>query len=290
MPPLMPSEPAISTALNDILIMIVRDFVLSWYKDISSSPTFPVAVSSVLHQSIENLLHRAEDVDLASLLIKRILPKITTHVENFQQSEVALRGAGLERKLTQSQELDILLASRYATKAGGKLHVAVENLSTSFTKQAEEEHLRSLVDKVLPYVLPGAEAESTAVKIVVREIVASSVLYPVMDMVGDPDFWNRLIDQVAGAAIHQQKLISRVRNVLEAQSPRTQKLSSAAVGTGETITIRTDVRQFESFLRSINRCSSLLDARRLKNDIVGEIRRTRLLLGRSTSTVCFCQA
>ena len=47
----------------------------------------------------------------------------------------------------------------------------------------------------------------------------------------------------------------------------------------ETITIRTDIRQFESFLRSINRCSSLLDARRLKNDIVGEIRRTRMLLG-----------
>jgi len=49
----------------------------------------------------------------------------------------------------------------------------------------------------------------------------------------------------------------------------------------ERITIRTDARQFESFLRSINRCSSLLDARRLKNDITGEIRRTRLLLGMS---------
>jgi sorting nexin-25 len=46
----------------------------------------------------------------------------------------------------------------------------------------------------------------------------------------------------------------------------------------ERITIRTNPRQFESFLRSITRCSSLLDARRLKNDIVGEIRRTRLLL------------
>ena len=32
-----------------------------------------------------------------------------------------------------------------------------------------------------------------------------------------------------------------------------------------------DARQFESFLRSIGRCASLLDARRLKNDIVGEV-------------------
>lgn len=49
--------------------------------------------------------------------------------------------------------------------------------------------------------------------------------------------------------------------------------------TTDRITMRTDARHFESFLRSISRCSSLLDARRLKNDIMGEIRRTRALLG-----------
>lgn len=78
-----------------------------------------------------------------------------------------------------------------------------------------------------------------------------------------------------------RKLISKVRNVLEAQSPRHKNRVPDTLITpiAETITIRTDMRQFESFLRSINRTSSLLDARRLKNDVVGEIRRTRLLLG-----------
>jgi hypothetical protein len=81
-----------------------------------------------------------------------------------------------------------------------------------------------------------------------------------------------------------RKLISKVRNVLEAQSPRINARLSTVTSlpvTTELITIHTDVRQFESFLRSINRCSSLLDARRLKNDVVGEIRRTRLSLGNS---------
>jgi len=73
---------------------------------------------------------------------------------------------------------------------------------------------------------------------------------------------------------------------LEAQIPATPNPQVPATRTPatEAITIRTDARQFESFLKSINRCASLLDARRLKNDIVGEIRRTRMLLG----TVCFC--
>ncbi|KAF7347585.1 hypothetical protein MVEN_01515200 [Mycena venus] len=281
-PPLVPNAPALSGAINDILIMIVRDFVLVWYKEISASPSFPMAVSSVLHKSLENLLDRAAGIDLAELIVKRILPKVTAHVEQFRQSEVALRGAGLERRLTQSEELDLLLASRYTSKGGSKLHPSVDNLSTTFTKQTEETHLRQLVEKALPFVLPEKEGQSRVLKLVVREIVACAVLYPVMEMVSDPDFWNKAIDQVAGAAIHEQKLITKVRNVLEAQSPRpNHRLSSAPVAAGpttETITIRTDARQFESFLRSINRCSSLLDARRLKNDVVGEIRRTRILL------------
>ncbi|KAG5638384.1 hypothetical protein H0H81_000280 [Sphagnurus paluster] len=224
-----------------------------------------MAVSSVLHESLERVLDRAAAIDISALVVKRILPRITAHVEQFRQSEVALRGAGLERKLTQSEELDLLLASRYSGK-GGKLHPAIENLSTTFTKQTEEIHLRRLLEKTLPYILPEMESKSRAFKLVVREIAVCTVLQPVMDMVSDPDYWNRTIDQV-------------VRNVLEAQSPRPQpRLSAAAPLAAELITIRTDARQFESFLRSISRCSSLLDARRLKNDVVGEIRRTRILL------------
>ncbi|KAI0800642.1 PhoX domain-containing protein [Fomes fomentarius] len=285
LPPIYPDTPVVSAAINDILILIVRDFVLVWYKEISSSPSFPTAVSSTLHASMERLLAKALTLDLPALVVKRILPKVTSHIEQFRQSEVALRGAGLERKLTQSEELDLLLASRYAARGGGKLHPAVENLSSTFTKQSEEHHLRDLVDKALPHILPEKEAQSRAVKIVVREIVACAVLYPITEMLSDPDFWNRMIDQVAGAAIRQQRLISKVRNILEAQLPTPQApLSDAPPSTTEKITIRTDPKQFESFLRSINRCSSLLDARRLRNDIMGEIRRTRTLLANNANS------
>ena len=194
--PLYPDSAAISAAINDIIALIVRDFVLSWYHEVSTSQSFPTAVSATMHSSIQRLLTRAETLDLPALVVKRIMPKVTAHIENFRQSEVALRGAGLERRLTQSEELDLLLASRYASRGGGKLHPAVDNLSSTFTKQTEENHLRGLVDNALPYILPDKEARSECVKIVVREIVACSVLYPVVDMLSDPDFWNRSINQV----------------------------------------------------------------------------------------------
>ncbi|KAF8587012.1 hypothetical protein K439DRAFT_1631139 [Ramaria rubella] len=279
LPPLTPFYPMLSSSLNEILIMIVRDFVLVWYTKLSSSPSFPAAVSTTLHSSLDSFLGRVSTLDLPSLVVHRILPKVTTHVEQFRNSEVALRGAGLERHLTESVELDMLLAGRYAGPRG-KLHPAVENLASAVTKQTEEAHLRGLIDKALPFVLPPDAIASKAVRIVVREIVACAVLGPVMDMLADPDFWNRAVDQLAGEAIRQQKLISKVRRILETQGPESRIRPSGASGVSqsEAINLRTDPRRFESFLRSISRCDSLLDARRLKNDIVGEVRRTRALL------------
>lgn len=69
--------------------------------------------------------------------------------------------------------------------------------------------------------------------------------------------------------------------MLESQSPAPARVreSRSKVPQSDVITLRTDPRHFESFLRSIARYDSLLDVRRLKNDVVGEIRRTRALLG-----------
>ena len=195
LPPLYPDYPLVSASVNEMLIMIVRDFVLTWYRELSASPSFPTAVSESLHSSIEILLKRIENTDLASLIVRRILPKLTAHVDQFRYSETVLRGAGLERHLTQSEELDLLLASRYVSQ-GGSLHPAVDNLSTTFTRQAEESHLKALVESALPLLLPPKDANSRAVRIVVREIVACTVLAPITDLLSDPDFWNRAIDQL----------------------------------------------------------------------------------------------
>ena len=89
----------------------------------------------------------------------------------------------------------MLLASRYVGK-GERLHPAVDNLSSTFTKQNEEMHLKGIVERILPYILPENEARSKVLKIAVREVVACTLLYPIMDMVTDPDFWNRTIEQV----------------------------------------------------------------------------------------------
>ncbi|KAG8875090.1 Intermediate filament protein [Tulasnella sp. 331] len=284
-PPLYLPSPQISAILNEIIGLVIRHFVLPWYTGISPMPAFPAALDASIHEALQRVIDRLEGLDLPALIVHRILPKITSHVEKFRQSETALRGVGVERHLTQSDELDLLLASRYAGK-DGKLHPAVENLASNVTKHTEQAHLRALVEKVLPLVVPEKEIQSKAVAIVARELVACVILSPIADMIADPDFWNKMVDQTAGAAIRQQKLISKVRNILDSQlgtsgsARHNRSISSSLpnIHRTEDITSRTGARHFESFVQSINKCNSLLDARRLKNDIIGEIRRTRILL------------
>lgn len=193
LPALVPSYPRVSTALNGLLTWIVRDFVWVWYRAISSHAAFPSTVERTIHASLSALAVRTEKLDLPALVVRRVLPLITAHVEHFRQSEVALRGTGLERHLTHSDELDLLLASRYAGR--GKLHPAVDNLASMVTKQGEDAHMRRLVDRALPLLVPQAELQSPAVRIVAREIVACAVFGPIVEMLSDPDFWNRIIDQ-----------------------------------------------------------------------------------------------
>ncbi|QRV97765.1 sorting nexin-12 [Ceratobasidium sp. AG-Ba] len=293
LPPIKQCSPDTSALAHEILNLIVRDFVLAWYSKLSDSPAFPNALRRTINETLQNVITRAIQLDLPTLVVRRVLPKITAHVEKFRQSEESLRGAALERRVSDSDELDILLASRYIGK--GKLHPAVANLSSLATRPTEDLYLRNLFDKVLPLVLPPADAQSRSVCIVAREILGCAILRPIIDMMSDPDFWNQAIDKVASAAIREQKLVTKIRHMLENQLPKStpstrttsalpSTLKSSKGGSkSEDINSRTDPKRFAMFLQSINRCESLLDARRLKNDIASEIRRTRDLLAQHAS-------
>ena len=43
--------------------------------------------------------------------------------------------------------------------------------------------------------MPEREVDSLAVRIIAREIVACAVILPIIELVSDPDFWNRMIDE-----------------------------------------------------------------------------------------------
>lgn len=199
-PPLPSAAPAVSSSLDHLFDLILRDFVTKWYSNISDSPAFPNAVERTIRDSLGSLVERVGSVDWSDVLVGQVLPLVTDHVDTFRTAEQALRGQDLRTQLTESDELDLFLASRYASDTkGGKLHQAVDVASPN-SRPAEEAWLSGLVGRVLPFILPEREAESAAVRTIVREILACAVVLPVIEMMSDPDFWNRMIDDKVSSA------------------------------------------------------------------------------------------
>ncbi|BGP46842.1 tRNA (guanine-N(7)-)-methyltransferase (tRNA(m7G46)-methyltransferase) [Rhodotorula kratochvilovae] len=278
-PSLPGAPPFLERALDSLLALILRDFVLKWYSALSDSPVFPAAVDRTIRDTLVALSGRVAKVDWSEVLVGRILPLVTSHLENFRVADEAVRAG-----FSDSDETDLFVASRYASAIkGGKLHPAVDAASTN-SRPAEEAWLRELFGGVLPLIVPEREMESAAVRVMVREIVACAVLLPVFELLSDPDWYNRMIDDKAGAAIRDQKMVNEFREALDKQGPAlaaanfqlTSPKTPPPARKTEVVSVRTSTRQFDAWLASISTVKTLGDARRLRSDVTAQIRKAKL--------------
>lgn len=226
--PLHPGSIKASAALDDLIATILDNHLLSWYTiSISpSDPTFPHAVEKAIREVLGNAREYVAAVDWARLGVSTLLPKITTHLEIFLEAQQSLVEASGATKVggqngsashqaargkkqspganVASEELDLLLANKYAELAGKKgLHPAVSGASFN-SRPSEEKHLRDLVHRILNLVMPSRESASPAVLTMATEIVACAIVRPVIEALTDPDLWNKIIDEKAGAIIREQ--------------------------------------------------------------------------------------
>lgn len=188
--PLVPDSFIVSCALDDLLDLILRDFVASWYGSISRNPTFTNSVDKTIRLALVNLRERFLAIDLVEVVTTRFVPILTGHFKEFYNAEVAIRGKNLNRSVTESDELDLAIAAKYND---GKLHSAA-SLAYSDLKLVQQEYLRDLTQKLLPEILPESAIGSRAVAVLIRELLACAVLFPIMQMLSDPDMWNQIME------------------------------------------------------------------------------------------------
>ncbi|KAK4053527.1 tRNA (guanine-N(7)-)-methyltransferase (tRNA(m7G46)-methyltransferase) [Microbotryomycetes sp. JL201] len=278
----------LNEAIDSLLQLITRDFVLRWYKRLSDSPAFPSAVDTVLRHVLDQVAQRVSSVDWTELVVARILPIVTTHAERFRTAEHAIRGQQLRNRLTESSELDLFLANRYAAETEQKtLHESV-NIASPNSKPAEEAWLRSFTARLLPLLLPAHECNSPIVATLVQEIAACTVLSNIVEAVSDPDFWNRIIDQKAGTAIRDKRMVEQFREALNRQGAALSQLplslinyrtASSRQPHSTEISAMSDPRELDAWIRDVRKVKTLAEARRLRSDVTTRIRRTRLRVG-----------
>ena len=101
----------------------MRDFVLEWFDEISEDAAFPISVEKSVRIALVNLRERIylNIPDPTDTMVRKFLPMFTTHLADFTTAERAVRGS---RILTESEEVDKIVATRYGASKPAGLHPA----------------------------------------------------------------------------------------------------------------------------------------------------------------------
>lgn len=261
-----PQSFLVSTAIDQLIEYIIRDFVSSWFQGISQNQEFPMQVDSTIRHALIMLSMRMKDIEWSDMLVTKMMPIVTDHFHNFVAAETAVRERSMGRDLTDNKEFQYAVAGQYCH---GRLHPSVALKHYRYADYRKG-WLRNLVDRFIPLLL-GTSSSSIVVNHLSRDILACSVLFPVLSMFSDSDFWNQMIVNTAGPTLQDRQKVEKLMKALN------EHATGNANGS-KSVTIRlsptADQGAYEKFIRDINKIRTLPEARQARYYMSVQLKRS----------------
>ena len=269
---LYPKSFVVSEAIDELLLFLSRDFIASWYKTISPHSRFANETDRLIRTAIANIRDIVLADDLVKFMVSRIFPILTTHLREFDIAERVVRGRHLTRNVTESEELNFAIASKYRD---GKLHPAA-SLSASDQKLLKQDYLRRISVRLMPKLLPETVLNSRIVCVLVREILSCAVLFPIVSILSDPDTWNQWVEAYGRTALQDRKTVRKLRAALDEHASPVSKSKQRQVF--PRLRLNDSERAFERFIKAIRRCNNLSDARRFRALIASQLKKESMIV------------
>ncbi|KAL3879426.1 hypothetical protein ACJMK2_031724 [Sinanodonta woodiana] len=171
-------------AIQEVLNLIIRDFVLSWFQDLSrDQETMLTSLKADIWQVITALSTSFSKLDLVKLVTNDAVNRLNTHFR------------------------DIRLATKRRNKEAGAnptfvLHPWLKS------DEDEEAFIRKVSETLLLLLLPKTYIECPPILHLLREIVTTKVLKPTVDLICDPDYINQ---KLIGYIEYREKLSEDTR-------------------------------------------------------------------------------
>ena len=167
--------------------LVMRDFVLEWYKSVTTEDEFPQDCERILEHVALEINVRIQQMDLDEAvreLLATILPYLEAlnHAGRVEYNGVEIFDVRNDRCL-RSFEKDQTVAHRALRST-----------------ESEEKYLRQLLDAVIQCALPGEYRNCDLTCLFLREILLRNILDPLLSLICDPDFLNK-VGSVATAGV-----------------------------------------------------------------------------------------
>ncbi|KAJ1911891.1 tRNA (guanine-N(7)-)-methyltransferase (tRNA(m7G46)-methyltransferase), partial [Coemansia sp. S17] len=290
----------LESELASLLGLVVRDFVQDWFRDLSADSSFPRCVFTQIGQALESVAERVRGkIDMSEFVVGQILPVVTAHIRAIREvqdvSEEPLSPGGSLAPADNVHRRRVEQA--YAAMPGAKWHLALHSLRGSddevddqaklTEKKLVMAHIRRVVDLILPLILGPDQSSFAAHRVLVRELLNGALLAPLVLSIAEPDTINQLLDGQLEKLIREQHMVNELRDALDRQArgipededvslplDETEELDEGDLAMGDPSNVRT----YEQFMSTIDECSDSLELARIREDILAQIRKRRILI------------
>lgn len=168
---------------EEFVNLLTKDFVTDlFYSYMTPDDELPMQVASSLNNLLGELSLRTRHVNIASLLLKDVMALLEQHIDQFRRTVDAVGNKEWGGMSDEAQEQ----AFEAELRRMGSLHPAAASLEGD---SVEFRNLQMISQGLVMKLIPVRDTSCAAMRIMLREILGTCVLKPVMDIF-TPEYFN----------------------------------------------------------------------------------------------------
>ncbi|KAM6915488.1 sorting nexin-14-like [Xenentodon cancila] len=164
----------VDASVAEVFELVLESFVYPWYRDITDDEACLDEVRMTFRFFASVLVRRAQKVDVPTVFADKVMKAAMKHIEVIVKARA---------KVKTVEALEQAALEEY----GSSLHVALHS------RKDELLYLRKLTEMLFTYVMPPKATDCRSLALLLREVMAGSVILPTMDFMADPDTVNLMV-------------------------------------------------------------------------------------------------
>lgn len=194
----------VDAPLNEIINFIFRDYVHSWYAELSLDPEFPQRLRVAVTRLVAAAANHIKDADWIDFLTSNAVDDFASHMKLFRTAEKRVK-------------------EEFGKVDDKKLYAAFFDLESEMERRrcrdifcADEDALKSywkeIIDVILFLLMDPKDFHNKAFRVMLKEILINLVVIPTVDSITEPEYVNQTVSWLCEeAALNNEAFLTVVK-------------------------------------------------------------------------------
>ncbi|RUS86484.1 hypothetical protein EGW08_005734, partial [Elysia chlorotica] len=177
--------------LNSIQLLILRDFIRSWYADYSYDPQFLKDTKILLQQTFNSLVSRIAQQD-PDVTLTRILKLFMVHLSNFLKAQNSFQSHKVHPNTKVETGSTVMRHSSVdeAFKSLSSFHYALDS------ERLEQDYVKGVMSVIVVCACNSQVIKGVCARTLLVDILSQNIMLPLVAMISDPLWLMKIIIRI----------------------------------------------------------------------------------------------